>query len=113
MKTQAFRSIAFLAITLGTMSSAVAGDPQPGAQLRTVSATGLDLTRLPDAELLYSRVRTAAHSACRAQQALWDVKRVLHKQRCVERVVENTVAEVGEPLLTAVHNRAGERVAGR
>jgi UrcA family protein len=113
MKNQALRSIAYLALMLGIMSSAVAGEREPDAQRRTVSAAGLDLTRLPDAELLYARLRAAAHSVCRAQQAVWDVKRVTHKRRCVERVVEDAVAGIGEPLLTAVHHRAGERVAKR
>jgi UrcA family protein len=113
MNTSALRSIMLFALMFGVMSSAAAGDREAGAERRTVSAAGLDLTRLADAELLYARLRTAAHSACRAQQALWDGKRVLHKRRCIERVVEDAVVGVGEPLVTAVHNRASEHIAER
>ena len=38
---------------------------------------------------------------------------LLHKQRCIDRVVEETIVAADQPLLTAVHRRAGERVAER
>jgi UrcA family protein len=97
----------------GLAGPAAGGVPQLDTEHRTVRSAGLDITRLPDAEALYARIRTAAQSACRAQRALWDVKQVLHKRRCVERAVEDAIVRADQPLLTAVHRRAGERVAER
>jgi UrcA family protein len=106
----------FLVLILGLATSAAERQPEAdrdGAQRRTVSAAGLDVERVPDAEVLYQRIRTAAHSACRAQKALWDVTGVLHQKRCVERAVDDAAASAEQPLLTAVHRSLGERLADR
>lgn len=115
MNAQASRSVGILifVVMLGLVGPAAGGVPEPDTEHRTVRSAGLDLTRLPDAETLYARIRTAAHSACRAQQAVWDVKQVLHKWRCVERAVEDAIVRADQPLLTAVHRRVGTRVAER
>src|SRR5687768_16681634 len=74
-----------------------------GRQAQTVRASDLDLASHADVEILYRRIRSAAISACRADAALWDVKRSLHKKQCVESAVEVAVTSADVPLLTAVH----------
>ena len=116
MKAHAFRSLSILVLIFGLEGLAAGGEPdlsRDGAQSRTVSGAGLDLARLPDAELLYRRIRSAAYSACRAQKARWDVKGVLHQKRCVEHTVEDAVVNAEQPLLTVVHRSFGERLADR
>jgi UrcA family protein len=116
MKAYTFRSVSILVLIFGLAASAIGGESEADlgdAQRRTVSAIGLDVERLPDAETLYRRIRTAAQSACRAQRALWDVKRVLHHKRCVERAIEDAVVRAEQPLLSTVHRSFGERLAER
>ena len=79
----------------------------------TVDTAGLDPSRLADAQTLYSRIRSAAHSVCRAEKAAWDGKAVHHQRQCVEEAVATAVARANQPLLTAVHRAGGERVAER
>lgn len=115
MKTHAFWSLSVLIVSV-VLAASAAG--QPGArgadaESRTVRSGGLDAAQMPDAEVLYRRIRKAAGSACRAQAAFWDVKRVLHQKRCVARAVEEAIAQADAPLLTAVHRAVGERVAER
>ena len=116
MKAQAIRSLGIFIIICGVVTSA--GGQQPtraagGEQTRTVDSVGLDASRLDDAEILYRRIRTAAHSACAAQQRIWDVKKVLHRNHCVEEAVAAAVARVDEPVLTTIHQAFDERLAGR
>ncbi len=73
----------------------------PGDQ--TVSAADLNLANDIDVQTLYRRIRSAAISACRADAAVWDVKRVLHRKKCVESAVEVAVTSANMPLLTAIH----------
>jgi UrcA family protein len=80
---------------------------------QSVESHGLDLSRFADVEALYGRIRSAAHSVCRADKALWDVKKVLHARLCVEEAVESAVARAEQPLLTAVHRGFRERLAQR
>jgi UrcA family protein len=79
----------------------------------TVASAGLDASRLPDAEMLYARIQAAAHSVCRAEKAVWDRKAVLHQRLCIAAAVENAIARVNEPILTAVHRASSERLADR
>jgi UrcA family protein len=82
------------------------------AQAQTVRASDLDLTSVAGAETLYQRIRSAAISACRADAAAWDVKRVLHRKQCVESAVDQTVSRLDVPLLSAMHVQRSP-VAGR
>jgi UrcA family protein len=116
MKAHISHSVSLLLLIFGLAATATGRESpvdRDDAQRRTVSAIGLDVERLPDAETLYRRIRTAAQSACRAQRALWDGKRVLHHKRCVERAVEDAVLRAEQPLLTTVHRSFGERLAER
>jgi UrcA family protein len=78
----------------------------------TVSASDLDLTSAADVETLYQRIRSAAISACRADAAAWDVKRVLHRRQCVDSAVDQAVSRLDVPLLSAM-NVQRSPVAGR
>ena len=81
-------------------------------QAETVRASDLNLASHADVEILYRRIQSAAISACRADAALWDVKRVLHQKKCVESAVEVAVTSPDVPLLTAIHGTQRQPVAG-
>jgi UrcA family protein len=116
MNTHAFRKFSVLVVIFGLVSSAAgqeAARGDDGGQSRTVNTAGLDPARLTDAEVLYRRIRTAAHSVCRAQKAIWDGRKVLHQKRCVARAIEDALARADAPLLTTVHRAFDERLAER
>jgi UrcA family protein len=80
---------------------------------KTVLAADLDAAKPEDVQTLYDRIRSAARIVCRREySAAWDLKRIFHRQQCFERAVDQTVAEVGVPQLTALHRGEIERVAG-
>ena len=116
LQTQAFRLLSVLVLALSFANPVAALEPGQGFDpglATTVGTAGLDLSRPTDAETLYSRVRKAAISVCRAEKALWDGKAFLHQRLCVEEAVASAVARANEPLLTAVHRATRERVASR
>jgi UrcA family protein len=110
------RRLTAIVLTL-ILADPVAGlEPGQGfdaGRSETVDGSDLDVSRRADAEVLYARIRSAAHSVCRAEKAAWDGKAVSHQRRCVAEAVETAVARANEPLLTAIHRANGERVAER
>ena len=114
--TVTFRCLSALVLMFHLANPAAgleSGDGFDSGRSSTVSSAGLDVSRLADAETLYSRIRSAAYSVCRADKAIWDVKVVLHQKLCVAEAVEAAVVKANQPLLTAVHRASGERVAER
>jgi UrcA family protein len=115
-QTQAVRTFGVIVLAAILVSPAAALEPGQGFEAghsTTVATAGLDVSRRADAEMLYARIRTAAHSVCRAEKARWDGKAVRHQRQCIDAAVENAVARANEPALTAVHRATGERVAKR
>ena len=115
-QTRAFQTLSALILTLNLANPVAAREPGQGFEpdrSSTVDSAGLDLSRLSDAETLYSRIRKAAHSVCRAEKAPWDGKAVSHQRRCIEEAIESAVARANQPLLTAVHRGRRERLADR
>jgi UrcA family protein len=102
-----FRKLTSVVIVLCLTNAAVAS---PSA---TVDTRGLDLTRVSDTQTLYSRIRSAAISVCRADGALWDGERVQHRRSCVERAIEDAIVRINHPGLTNLHRSLRERVAER
>jgi len=105
---KAITTIGATIVLLGFTGLAASGEPSSG---RRVGAADLDLSKVENAEILYRRIQTAAHSLCRAEKALWDVKAVLHQRECFESAVADAVSRARMPLLTTVHRARGERVA--
>jgi UrcA family protein len=110
-RTNGLRRAAVLIVVLG-LAGPFAGAAAQGSS-RSVQSHDLDLSRPADIEVLYARIRTAAHSVCRADKAPWDNKVVLHARRCVEQAVDDAIAQADHPLLTTVHRGFQERLAQR
>ncbi len=116
MNTLTVRRLSALIVALQLAAPAAGLEPGGGfdaGRSTTVGAAGLDASRLPDAQMLYARIQAAAHSVCRAEKAVWDGKAVLHQRLCIAEAVENAIARVNEPILTAVHRASRERLAVR
>jgi UrcA family protein len=114
--TRTIRRLSALMVAFQLAAPAAGLEPGEGfepGRSATVDSAGLDASRLPDAEMLYARIQAAAHSVCRADKAVWDGKAVLHQRLCIAAAVENAIARVDEPILTAVHRASRERLAVR
>ena len=116
LQTRVFRGLSALVLALNLANPAAGLEPGQGFDAglgTTVDTARLDLSRPTDAVTLYSRIRSAAYSVCRAEKARWDAKAVLHQKFCIADAVEAAVVKANQPLLTAVHRASGERVAER
>jgi UrcA family protein len=111
-RTHGLRRTGALIVFLGLVGpfAGLASADDPGL---TVQSRDLDLSRFADIEVLYGRIRTAAHSVCRAEKAVWDGKALLHARRCAAQAVEDAIAQADQPLLTTVHRSFQQRLAQR
>jgi len=112
MKT--FTASCFVAFALSILSTADASaDPQVRVSQRSaiVRVADLDLTREPDARVLYQRIGRAARAVCRADEFSADPRKGLHSRQCREAAISDAVARADAPLLTAIHLQEREQVA--
>lgn len=78
---------------------------------RTVDASDLDLRKPADAAILYERIKLAARMVCQTDSASWDAQVVKTFNRCKNAVIKDAVARFNQPLLTAMHEGAIDKVA--
>lgn len=69
-----------------------------------VSFAGLDLTSQKGADVLYSRIRSAAKIVCRVNESR-EQHRIARAHACYRSALEDAVAQVNRPLLSEVHAR--------
>jgi len=93
--------IAIGAAALSLISfSASATLPPPQQE---VNFSDLNLTVKQDAERLYRRLRTASTEVCSDFRKRHSVVMQKRYRECVSQAVENAVATIGNPSLTALH----------
>jgi UrcA family protein len=100
---------ALLAITCfaGT-GAALAWDHSEEALTKKVTYGDLNLDNEQDAKALYNRIRFAAKEVCFPLESL-DLPRRIAWKACVDHAVTAAVEQVNRPMVTAVHNRSGNR----
>lgn len=100
-------------VTMGLSGPAHAEASQPSAPFQTVSYAGLDLDKPADARLLLRKIRLAAETVCGPEPAGSSLHpRAQHAWRaCTTEAVDRAVADVGAPLLVALHT--GQAPAGQ
>ena len=64
-----------------------------------------------DAAVLYEHIRATARMACNDAISPWDGQKIKNRNRCIDAAVENAVATLDQPELSALHRRTGEKVA--
>jgi UrcA family protein len=69
----------------------------------TVKYADLDLNRPGDVRILYHRVRLAADESCGIGEITGSHLKLKSWQECVARAVDETVAHLDRPALTAYH----------
>ncbi len=106
----------FAAFALSAATAAVAA-PSTAVIVshETVRVTDGDVASIAGARQLYGRLQSAARRVC--GPAAHDLREHADRSRCVRIAVANAVADVGSPLLAAVHaghesaHAGAERVA--
>jgi len=118
MKTLRKSSCGLVACALAAFAAQASAEEPLAALLpplpaETVRFHDLDLSRPADLQVLYYRLRTAAHRVCeRENDHWWDVGRALHERLCIEVTVDNAVRAANNERLTALHRSGKEPVAG-
>jgi len=95
--------------SLTSFANAQAG-PNGDVPKITVSLADLDVSKPAGANVLYGRIRGAARAVC----GLYDSRLLVMialSRACYRSAVDNAVAQINQPLLTAVHERTiGQQV---
>jgi UrcA family protein len=69
-----------------------------------VSLAGIDLSTPAGAKAVYGRIRSAAESVCGVNQSR-DLVQVRQARACFQSSVDDAIARVDRPLLSALHER--------
>ncbi len=99
-------SVALAVIGSPATLADTAADP-PASRVRYGD---LDLAREDGIQTLYSRVRAAARRVCEVGVSR-DVVLQAQSRRCAENAVENAVARLGNPRVSALHAAGGRQPA--
>ena len=100
-------------VTLGLTSTATfASASDNDVRKVTVSYAEFDLSKPSGAEALYRRIKRAAFVVCGGEDSPITYNRS-QKDRCVSTSVDEAVAKVNAPLLSALHRDQNTRVASK
>ena len=87
-------------LATGCVSPVDAAEDLPSIR---VVYTDLDLTRITDAKVLYSRLKRAARTVCGMDYIQAEEELHGHRTECYRTTLERAVAKVDSPILTAMH----------
>ena len=91
-----------LAASIGAANATTAA---PAAQSLRVAYGDLDLSHAAGVDALYARLRAAAAQVCNPSDTQ-DLRSQVSFRACTVRALDDAVAAVHEPRLTAMHARA-------
>jgi UrcA family protein len=93
---------AVIAIVAATLIGDIAAAKERDAASTVVSYTDLDLTRSVDTSRLYARLKYASQKVCNGYDSRELRTRDLYAE-CVDKALNNAVAEVNDARLTSLH----------
>jgi UrcA family protein len=96
---------AIAAVTLTFGASVALSDPgayTPASQI--VRFADLDLSKPSDVARLYWRIKLVARSVCHTEMSPTADERTAHSDDCYDATVDNAIARVNRPALTALHH---------
>jgi UrcA family protein len=99
-------------VTLGLASNSFASASDDGIRKVTVSYAEFDLSKPTGAEALYRRIKRAAFVVCGGEDSPITWNRA-QKDQCISTSVDEAVAKVNAPLLSALHQDKNTRVASK
>jgi UrcA family protein len=112
MNTQMKRSMAVFALTTALASLALPAQADPaasGESTITVKFRDLDLTKAEGVAALYQRIERSARLVCTDSSSPYDAGRVETLQRCYQAAIQDAVASINQPQLTALHRAKTEK----
>jgi UrcA family protein len=98
---------------LGLSQAAQAGEPATNPATSSgvkVSFDDLDFNNSAAVADLYRRIQGSARLVCTDSASPWDANRQKNFERCYSATVEQAVAQVNRPQLTALHSGEGKPV---
>jgi UrcA family protein len=108
------RSILFAiaaAAVLGGAATAAAGLlGKSAADGNVVSADGLDLSNPYQADIMLSRIETAARRACGLTLEPQPLAKRVAAARCVNQTMTTMVTQIGSPTLSERYSRRGQTI---
>ncbi|HSC07449.1 MAG TPA: UrcA family protein [Steroidobacteraceae bacterium] len=110
MNTLLKRSIAAFAFTaaLATLAPAQAAEPTSESNI-TVKFRDLDLAKAEGVATLYQRIERSARLVCTDSSSPYDAGRVQTFERCYQAAIQDAVASINQPQLTALHRAKTEK----
>lgn len=107
MNTLIKRSIVAFTLTAALTSLSLpvqAGEPAASTEPNIkVKFRDLDLSKPEGAATLYQRIERSARLVCTDSSSPYDAGRVETFQRCYQGAIQDAVASIDQPLLTALH----------
>jgi UrcA family protein len=116
MKISIAKTITVLTLTasfFGVSSMALADQDataRSGESSMRIGFADLDLSKTDDVAELYSRIKIGARLVCIDSSSPWDAKRTETIERCYSAVVDDAVAQINQPKLTALHEQKSSPV---
>jgi len=96
------------AIAWGGGNTAYAGEPETTVAHKVVSFKDLNLNSAEGIEVLYRRIRSAAHEVC-ADPYRYDLSE-LALRPCIDDAMSRAIAQVNRPMLTMLYEAKGGKV---
>lgn len=93
--------VASAVIAWGGGGMAQAGEPDTTVAHKVVSFRDLNLNSAEGVEVLYKRIRSAAHDVC-ADPMRWDLSEMKLKP-CIDDAMSRAIAQVNSPMLTSLY----------
>lgn len=108
---------AVAALLLTAWQAAAVGASLEGSGTQThsiaVRYSDLDLSRPSDVRVLYRRIRFASEESCGLSELTGSHQRLPSWKRCVAGAIDQAVAQVDRPALTAYHRRHAADAASK
>jgi UrcA family protein len=100
--------VASAVVAWGGASTAQAGEPDNTVVHKVVSFRDLNLNSAEGVEVLYKRIRSAAHDLC-ADPNRYDLSE-FKLRPCINDAMSRAIAQVNNPMLTSLYESKGGKV---
>jgi UrcA family protein len=100
--------VASAIVAVGTGNPAQASEPDNTVAHKVVSFRDLNVNSAEGAEVLYRRIRSAAHEVC-ADPLRYDLSELALKP-CINEAMSRAIAQVNSPMLTSLYEAKGGKV---
>jgi UrcA family protein len=100
--------VASAVVAWGGSNAAQAGEPDDTVAHKVVSFRDLNLNSAEGVEVLYKRIRSAAHEVC-ADPYRYDLSE-FKLRPCIDDAMSRAIAQVNSPMLTSLYQSKGGKI---